>query len=57
MLPQRVAEAARLGYRRILVPPGSLERLGALPLGVRAVEVAHVERALRSLRDLAGRGG
>lgn len=55
MLPQRVAEAARLGYRRILVPPGSLERLGTLPAGVRAVEVGHVERALRSLRDLAAR--
>jgi DNA repair protein RadA/Sms len=55
MLPQRVAEAARLGYRRILVPPGSAERIGALPPGVRAVEVAHVERALRALRDLTGR--
>ncbi len=57
MTPQRVAEAARLGYRRILVPPGSLERLGTLPDGVRAVEVAHVERALRALRDLAARTG
>ncbi|MFC3690183.1 DNA repair protein RadA [Aquipuribacter hungaricus] len=53
MLPQRVAEAARLGYRRVLVPPGSLERLGTLPPGVRAVEVGHVDRALKSLRDLA----
>jgi len=53
MLPQRVAEAARLGYRRILVPPGSVERLGPLAPGVRAVEVGHVERAMRSLRDLA----
>ncbi|WP_380169144.1 DNA repair protein RadA [Jannaschia sp. R86511] len=57
MTPQRVAEAARLGYRRILVPPGSLERLGTLPDGVRAVEVGHVERALRALRDLAARTG
>lgn len=57
MTPQRVAEAARLGYRRILVPPGSLERLGTLPAGVRAVEVGHVERALRALRDLASRTG
>lgn len=55
MLPQRVAEAARLGYRRILVPPGSVARLGSLPDGVRAVEVGHVERALRALRDLAAR--
>ncbi len=53
MVAQRVAEAARLGYRRIMVPPGSLERLGSQPEGVRAVEVAHVERAFRSLRDLA----
>jgi predicted ATP-dependent serine protease len=50
-----VAEAARLGYRRIMVPPGSAERIGPLPPGVRAVEVAHVERALRALRDLTGR--
>ncbi|MGJ7440834.1 DNA repair protein RadA [Aquipuribacter sp. MA13-6] len=57
MTPQRVAEAARLGYRRILVPPGSLERLGTLPSGVRVVEVGHVERAFRALRDLAGRTG
>ena len=53
MLPQRVAEAARLGYQRILVPPGSLERLGTLPAGVRAIEVGHVDKAFRSLRDLA----
>lgn len=53
MLPQRVAEAARLGYQRILVPPGSRERLGSLPDGVRAIEVGHVEKAFRSLRDLA----
>lgn len=55
LLPQRVAEGTRLGYRRILVPPGSLERLGTLPAGVKVVEVGHVERALRALRDLAGR--
>ncbi len=32
-LAQRVSEAARLGYRRILVPPGSLKRLPSVAGG------------------------
>ena len=48
-LPQRVAEAARLGYRRILVPPGSSKRLPAVPDSVRVVELEHLGRALDRL--------
>ena len=48
-LAQRVAEAARIGYRRVLVPPGSLGRLPSLPPGVAVVELAHLSRALESL--------
>lgn len=55
MIPQRVAEAVRLGYRRVLVPPGSLKRLSGLPDGVRVVELGHVDRALAALRDIAAR--
>jgi DNA repair protein RadA/Sms len=57
LLPQRVAEAARLGYRRVLVPPGSLERIGTLPRGVSAVELDHLDRALLRLRTLAEGAG
>ena len=48
-LAQRVSEAARIGYRRVLVPPGSLARLGTVPPGVAVVELAHLSRALESL--------
>jgi DNA repair protein RadA/Sms len=48
-LAQRVTEAARLGYRRILVPPGSLTRLTTLPPSARVVELPHLSRALEAL--------
>jgi DNA repair protein RadA/Sms len=48
-LAQRVAEAARLGYRKILVPPGSSKRLASLPEGARVVELEHLGRALEAL--------
>ena len=48
-LAQRVAEAARLGYRKILVPPGTAKRLASLPEGVRVVELEHLGRALEAL--------
>jgi DNA repair protein RadA/Sms len=41
----RLAEAARLGFTRALVPPGS----GAPPAGMRVAEVADVRAALRML--------
>jgi len=58
-LAQRVAEATRMGYRRILVPRGSVSRLPkpdtrqAVGEGPRISEVAHLEDALGLLRHLA----
>ena len=55
-IAQRVTEAARVGYGRILVPPGSTTRLAALPPGVVVVELAHLSRALESLAAHAPAG-
>ena len=52
-LPQRVAEAARLGYRKILVPPGSRKRLPTVPEGTAVVELEHLVRALEALAAYA----
>ena len=49
-LAARVSEAARLGYRRILVPTGSVKRAGPVPAGVQLVEVGHLVRALELSR-------
>ncbi len=54
LLARRVAEAARLGYRRILVPPGSRSRLEAVPPGVNVVELDHLDRAVAALQGYAG---
>jgi DNA repair protein RadA/Sms len=54
-LAQRVGEAARLGYRRILVPRGALLRIGSVPDGVRVVELEHLGRALEALAGYARR--
>jgi DNA repair protein RadA/Sms len=48
-LAVRMAEASRLGYRRVLVPPGSRKRLGTTPDGVRVVELDHLDRAVEAL--------
>ena len=48
-LAQRVAEAARIGYHRILVPPGARAQLTSVPSGVAVVELPHLSRALESL--------
>lgn len=53
LLAPRVAEAARLGYRRILVPPGSRKRLTRVPDGVTVVELEHLQRALEALAAYA----
>ena len=53
MLAQRVAEAGRLGYQRILVPPGAVARLESLPPGVSVVELAHLDKALAALEGYA----
>ncbi len=52
-LQQRVAEAARLGYRKILVPPGSRKRLTSVPEGTAVVELEHLVRALEALASYA----
>lgn len=49
MLAQRVGEAARLGYRTVLVPRGGRARLEALPENVTVVELDHVARAAEAL--------
>jgi DNA repair protein RadA/Sms len=54
-LTQRIAEAARLGYRRILVPPGSLSRLPRVPPAAQVVELPHLHRALDALAGYAPR--
>jgi len=58
-LNQRVAEAARLGFRRILVPRGTKSVLtknadgAAVSAGPKLHEVSHLEDALTMLRHLA----
>ena len=54
-LALRVAEAARLGYRRILVPPGSRKRLTAVPRGASLFELDHLGTALSRLATYAPR--
>ena len=53
MLSQRVAEAARLGYRRLLVPPGTTRHVSSIPAGLVLVELEHLDRALVALRTIA----
>ena len=57
MVGQRVAEAVRLGYRTIMVPPGSGPRLGRVPPGVRVSELGHLGTALSRLRALQAAPG
>jgi DNA repair protein RadA/Sms len=53
-LQRRLAEAARLGFRHALVPPGSLDSGLALPEGIRTHEVGDVPRAIEAMGRLAG---
>ena len=53
-LQRRLAEAARLGFRHALVPPGSLDGGASLPDGIRTHEVADVPRAIEAMGRLAG---
>jgi DNA repair protein RadA/Sms len=47
-VPRRLAEAARLGFRYALVPPGcGPAATGALPAGMRVLEVGDLQTALR----------
>jgi DNA repair protein RadA/Sms len=51
-LSQRVAEASRLGFRRVLVPRGTKASLPAPPEGTTYSEVSHLDDALGMLRRL-----
>ena len=51
-LSQRVAEAGRLGFRRVLVPRGTSAALPTAPEGTAYTEVAHLGDALRMLGRL-----
>jgi predicted ATP-dependent serine protease len=46
MITQRIAEASRLGYSRILVPQGTRERLDSKVSGI--IEVGTLSAALNS---------
>jgi DNA repair protein RadA/Sms len=49
-LAERVAEAARLGFTRLLVPPGSLARLSGRRPAAELVEVANLGEAITAIR-------
>lgn len=48
-ITQRVAEAEKLGFSRILVPEGNLKGIEAAPRRIETVPVSRVEAALREL--------
>ena len=50
MLAERVAEAARLGFGRLLVPPGSRSRLNGRRPASTLVEVANLDTAIGAMR-------
>ncbi len=52
MLGPRIAEAARLGHRRILAPPGAKEAVSATKVKAAIIEVATIREALEALRAL-----
>ncbi len=49
MMSERVAEAIRLGYRRLLVPPGTTDRVGAKAAGGTLEEVSTLGRAIGAM--------
>jgi DNA repair protein RadA/Sms len=53
-LSERVAEAVRLGYRRLLVPPGTKSRVNGRAAGGTLIEVGSLAAAVRS--ELVGSG-
>jgi DNA repair protein RadA/Sms len=50
MLAERVAEATRLGFGRLLVPPGSRARLKGRKTAANLVEVANLVEAIAAMR-------
>jgi len=52
-ITERVSEAIRLGYRRLLVPVGTKERVNGRAAGGQLIEVATVSQAFRALGGAA----
>jgi DNA repair protein RadA/Sms len=50
MLAERAAEAARLGFRRLLVPKGSAARINGHRAQASLVEVANLDEAIAAMR-------
>ena len=50
LLAERVAEAARLGFRRLLVPPGTTARIRSRSVDCTLIEVPSLAAALDALR-------
>jgi DNA repair protein RadA/Sms len=50
MFSERVAEAARLGFRRLLVPSGSTARLKGRKVSITLIEVTNLEEAITAMR-------
>jgi len=50
MLTERMAEAARLGYRRLVVPYGTASRAGARVASAALIEVRNLADAVRAVR-------
>ncbi|GAA4418437.1 DNA repair protein RadA [Georgenia halophila] len=52
MLSQRIAEAARLGHRRILVPAGTRETVPLEKIRATVIEVGTIQQALSALSNM-----
>src|SRR5690625_4614244 len=50
MMAQRVNEAFRLGYRTVLAPNGTRDKLGKIPAGAEVVEAGHLMNAIMEVR-------
>jgi DNA repair protein RadA/Sms len=50
MLNERAAEAVRLGFARLLVPPGSRARLNGRAASATVIEVANLAEAITAIK-------
>lgn len=57
MVGQRVAEASRLGYKRIVVPAGTQDSARLGKINSRIIEVATIQQGLGALQTLQPSGG
>jgi len=53
VIGQRVAEAARLGYQRVVVPPGMGRHAVQAPPGVDVHELGHLDKAIARLQQMS----